>query len=120
MLIKRRVYEVVGGFDEDYFMYGEDIDLSYKLLRHGLQNYYLGTTSIIHYKGESTVKDISYLKHFYGAMRVFYNKHFRVNLFYYIILYAGVKMLILFKSVFTGIEKKEIKKRGNILICWKR
>jgi GT2 family glycosyltransferase len=119
LLIKRRVYEVVGGFDEDYFMYGEDIDFSYKLLRHGLQNYYLGNTSIIHYKGESTVKDISYLKHFYGAMRVFYNKHFRVNLFYYIILYAGVKMLILFKSIFSSIDIKEIKKGGNIIYVGK-
>jgi GT2 family glycosyltransferase len=119
LLIKRKVYEVVGGFDEDYFMYGEDIDFSYKLLRHGLQNYYLGNTSIIHYKGESTVKDISYLKHFYGAMRVFYNKHFRVNLFYYIILYAGVKMLILFKSIFSSIDIKEIKKGGNIIYVGK-
>jgi len=119
MLIKRRVYEVAGGFDEDYFMYGEDIDLSYKLLRHGLQNYYLGTTSIIHYKGESTVKDISYLKYFYGAMRVFYNKHFQVNLFYDIILYAGVKLLILFKSVFSSKDKKEIKKISNILFVGK-
>jgi len=119
LLIKRRVYEVVGGFDEDYFMYGEDIDFSYKLLRNGLQNYYLGNTSIIHYKGESTVKDISYLKHFYGAMRVFYNKHFRVNLFYYIILYAGVKVLILFKSIFSSIDIKEIIKGGNILYVGK-
>ena len=51
MLLKRSLYNSLGGFDEDYFMYGEDIDLSYKSLKKGNDNYYFGETSVIHYKG---------------------------------------------------------------------
>jgi GT2 family glycosyltransferase len=76
MMMKKSVYEEVGGFDEDYFMYGEDIDLSYKIEKKGYSNYYLGTVSLLHYKGESTTKDTIYLDRFYGAMKIFYNKHF--------------------------------------------
>ena len=119
MLIKRKIYNSVGGFDEDYFMYGEDIDLSYKLLKNNLQNYYLGTSTIIHYKGESTVKDVSYLKHFYGAMQLFYTKHFQVNLFYNVTLYAVVKLLILFKSISSNREKSEFKKKDILLLIGK-
>ena len=119
ILIKRKIYDSVGGFDEDYFMYGEDIDLSYKLLKNNLQNYYLGTSTIIHYKGESTVKDVSYLKHFYGAMQLFYAKHFQVNSFLNVTLYAGVKLLILFKSISSSREKSGCKKKDNILLIGK-
>lgn len=79
MLLKKSVYNEVGGFDEDYFMYGEDIDLSYKVLKAGYQNVYYGGTTILHYKGESTLKDQVYAKRFYGAMHVFYKKHFKAN-----------------------------------------
>jgi hypothetical protein len=57
-------------------MYGEDIDLSYKITKAGYNNYYLGTTSVLHYKGESTQKDAQYFERFYGAMAIFYRKHF--------------------------------------------
>ncbi len=107
MLLKRKRYQSIGGFDEDYFMYGEDIDLSYKLLNEGYQNYYFGSTAIIHYKGESTVKDISYLKHFYGAMQIFYKKHFKANPFYNLFMYLGIKTLTVFKSISLSIEKIE-------------
>ena len=107
MLLKRKRYQSIGGFDEDYFMYGEDIDLSYKLLNEGYQNYYFGSTAIIHYKGESTIKDISYLKHFYGAMQIFYKKHFKVNQFYNIFMYLGIKILTIFKSIIIFKEKNE-------------
>ena len=76
MLLKRSVYNEVGGFDEDYFMYGEDIDLSYKITQAGYKNHYLGSSTVLHYKGESTQKDEVYLKRFYGAMAIFYKKHF--------------------------------------------
>ncbi|MDO1501206.1 glycosyltransferase family 2 protein [Winogradskyella maritima] len=79
MLLRKSVYETVGGFDEDYFMYGEDIDLSYKVLQAGFQNYYYGKTTVLHFKGESTVKDGDYAKRFYGAMSLFYKKHFKGN-----------------------------------------
>ena len=79
MFLKREVYQEVGGFDEQYFMYGEDIDLSYTIEKAGYQNYYFGATTVLHYKGESTSKDAVYRKRFYGAMRIFYHKHFKNN-----------------------------------------
>src|SRR5690554_2990343 len=79
MLIKRDIYNEVGGFDEDYFMYGEDIDLSYKITKAGYQNHYLGSSTVLHYKGESTKKDDAYFDRFYGSMEIFYRKHFRRN-----------------------------------------
>ena len=91
MLMKREIYNEVGGFDEDYFMYGEDIDLSYKLLKKGYQNHYYPNTQIIHYKGESTSKNAKYLGNFYGAMRIFYRKHFRLNMLYDFIMSFGIK-----------------------------
>jgi GT2 family glycosyltransferase len=99
MLLKKNVYECVGGFDERYFMYGEDIDLSYSVLNAGYDNYYYGKTTIIHFKGESTLKDEVYAKRFYGAMQLFYNKHFKANLFFDIIVKLGVSLIPLFKSV---------------------
>jgi len=72
MLLKRDLYIEVGGFDEDCFMYSDDIDLSYTILKKGYSNYYFHETSIIHYKGESTLKDKVYLKRFADAMRFFY------------------------------------------------
>lgn len=79
MLMKRKVYEEVGGFDEDYFMYGEDIDLSYKITQAGYVNHYFGSNMVLHYKGESTQKDDVYFDRFYGAMQIFYKKHFHKN-----------------------------------------
>lgn len=79
MLIKREIYNEVDGFDEDYFMYGEDIDLSYKITKAGYQNHYLGSSTVLHYKGESTKKDDAYFDRFYGSMEIFYRKHFRRN-----------------------------------------
>lgn len=77
LLIKRKTYLKVGGLDETYFMYGEDIDLCYTLLQNGFHNYYFGKYAILHYKGESTVKDKVYLKRFYGAMQIFLNKYYK-------------------------------------------
>jgi N-acetylglucosaminyl-diphospho-decaprenol L-rhamnosyltransferase len=77
MFCKKEVYEDCGGFDERYFMYGEDIDLSYTALQKGYKNYYLGDQKVIHFKGESTVKDKIYLERFYGAMGLFYDKYFK-------------------------------------------
>ncbi|CAA7386113.1 glycosyltransferase family 2 protein [Chryseobacterium fistulae] len=77
LLVKQEVYKKVGGLDESYFMYGEDIDLCYTLLREGYTNYYYGKSSILHHKGESTVKDKIYLSRFYGAMQIFINKYYK-------------------------------------------
>lgn len=77
MLLRRETLDQVGLLDEDYFMYGEDIDLSYRITRGGYKNYYFPETTIIHYKGESTKKgSINYVKMFYNAMIIFAKKHF--------------------------------------------
>lgn len=77
MLLRRKTLDKVGLLDEDYFMYGEDIDLSYRITQGGYKNYYFPQTTIIHYKGESTKKgSINYVKVFYNAMIIFAKKHF--------------------------------------------
>lgn len=77
MMIRRSVLDQIGVLDESFFMYGEDIDLSYRITKAGYKNYYLADTSIIHYKGESTKKSsINYVFVFYRAMAIFAKKHF--------------------------------------------
>ncbi len=77
MFIRREALDKAGHLDEAFFMYGEDIDLSYRILQAGYKNYYLANTTIIHYKGESTKKgSLNYVKTFYQAMIIFANKHF--------------------------------------------
>ncbi|MBZ4189219.1 glycosyltransferase family 2 protein [Niabella beijingensis] len=78
MLIPRRVLDKTGGFDEAFFMYGEDIDLSYRIMQAGYKNYYLSAPSIIHFKGESTSRNsLQYIRNFYRAMSIFVSKHYR-------------------------------------------
>lgn len=77
MLLRKAALDQVGLLDEDYFMYGEDIDLSYRLTQGGWQNYYFPGTRIIHYKGESTKRtSVNYVFVFYRAMVIFAQKHF--------------------------------------------
>lgn len=77
MMIRKSVLDQIGLLDENFFMYGEDIDLSYRITQAGYKNYYLADTSIIHYKGESTKKSsINYVFVFYKAMAIFARKHF--------------------------------------------
>jgi GT2 family glycosyltransferase len=84
MLMRKETLDKVGLLDEDYFMYGEDIDLSYRITKGGYKNYYYPNTTIIHYKGESTKKgSLNYVRMFYNAMIIFARKHFSKQ-------YAGV------------------------------
>lgn len=77
MFFRKEVLDKIGGFDEQFFMYGEDIDLSWRVIKEGYQNYYLADNIIIHYKGESTKRgSINYVKVFYEAMIIFAKKHF--------------------------------------------
>ncbi|MCX6282732.1 MAG: glycosyltransferase [Bacteroidetes bacterium] len=77
MLLRKRVLDEIGLLDESFFMYGEDIDLSYRITQAGYKNYYYPGTRIIHYKGESTKKSsINYVFMFYNAMIIFARKHF--------------------------------------------
>ena len=96
MFIRKKVYEELCGFDEDFFMYGEDIDLSYRLIKKGYKNYYFGKITALHFKGESSIRDKTYAKRFYGAMRIFNKKHFSkgrvtdtiINIFLRILTYT--------------------------------
>jgi GT2 family glycosyltransferase len=106
MFLKRSVYNQVNGFDEDYFMYGEDIDLSYKISQAGYRNYYLGSAETLHYKGESTQKDAAYLQRFYGAMQIFYKKHFKSNIVLDVSVKVGVGIAKLLKT--KNISKSKI------------
>jgi len=80
MFMRKDVLDQIGYFDESFFMYGEDIDLSYRVQLAGYKNYYLSETSIIHFKGESTKKgSLNYVVVFYKAMEIFANKHLTHN-----------------------------------------
>lgn len=91
MMCRTDMLQRIGGFDEDFFMYGEDIDLSYRLARDGYKNWFL-PLDIIHYKGESTKKGtLRYVSIFYGAMLIFYRKHFpKYSMIAYPLIKAGV------------------------------
>ncbi|MCF1421324.1 glycosyltransferase family 2 protein [Mangrovimonas futianensis] len=106
MFLKREVYQDIGGFDEDYFMYGEDVDISYKAIKKGYQNFYFGDTTVIHFKGESTLKNLHYAKRFYGAMQIFYQKHFKKNPLFNAVVWLGIKLAFLMRR-----EPKEEKKQ---------
>ena len=94
-LVRRKALDQVGLLDEDYFMYGEDIDLSYRLLKGGWQNWYL-PYDIIHYKGESTQKSsFRYVHTFYQAMLIFFRKHYgHLSIFFAL----PVKVAIYFRA----------------------
>ncbi|MEP7228990.1 MAG: glycosyltransferase [Ginsengibacter sp.] len=77
MMIPKKIIEEVGSFDESFFMYGEDIDLSYRIQKAGYKNFYFAESTIIHFKGESTKKgSLNYVRMFYKAMSVFAQKHY--------------------------------------------
>ena len=102
MMMRKTVLDQVGLLDESYFMYGEDIDLSYRIQKGGYKNYYLAETRIIHYKGESTKRNsIKYVRIFYKAMIIFAKKHFagsKASLFIFLLniaiyLKAGITLV---------------------------
>jgi GT2 family glycosyltransferase len=81
MLVRREAYENIGGFDEDFFMYGEDIDWCYRMKKEGWKVYYYPQTEVIHYKGESALRStIDTRRAFYDAMWLYVKKHFSKRL----------------------------------------
>ena len=100
-LLRRKALDQVGLLDEDFFMYGEDIDLSYRLLKGGWQNWYL-PYEITHFKGRSTQKtDYRYVHIFYQAMLIFFRKHYSHLSFLYSV---PVKMAIYFRAFIALID----------------
>ncbi len=103
MMMPKKVLAEVGLLDETFFMYGEDIDLSYRILKGGYKNYYFADTTIIHYKGESTKKgSLSYVRTFYKAMIIFSKKHFHGEQAF--ILTALLQVAIYFRALITLIS----------------
>lgn len=103
MLLRREALEQAGLPDEDYFMYGEDIDLSYRLLQTGYKNYYFPSTQIIHFKGKSTERNsFTDIQHFYRAMRIYVRKR-----------YKGMKYVPFRIVVITAVYLRELMALGN-------
>jgi GT2 family glycosyltransferase len=98
MFLERELYIKMGGFDENCFMYSDDIDLSYSILKLGYNNYYFADTTVIHYKGESTIRDAKYMKRFQEAMQFFYKKHFTKSVVFDFMMKIGSFMFSLFKK----------------------
>ena len=100
MLMRGSVLDEVGLLDEDFFMYGEDIDLSYRIQKAGYKNVYLPTTTIVHFKGESTKRgSLNYVRVFYKAMIIFAQKHFMGSgAFWLLILY---RIAVMLRAVFS-------------------
>ncbi len=108
MLLRKETLDQIGLLDETFFMYGEDIDLSYRITKGGYKNIYFPETTIIHYKGESTKKgSLNYVKVFYNAMIIFARKHFsggKANIYSFLIHLAIYFHALL--TVSTRVFKK--------------
>lgn len=92
IIIPKNIIENLGGFDESFFMYGEDIDLSFRIQKAGYKNFYFAETTVIHFKGESTKKGgLNYVRMFYKAMSTFVKKHYggsKAGIFNFLIQFA--------------------------------
>lgn len=115
MVMKRELYNSIEGFDENCFMYSDDIDLSYRVLKEGKSNYYFHETSVIHYKGESTIKDGTYMKRFQEAMNFFYKKHFNLSLFFSLFMKVGIVFFSLIKML-QGKPKAKLAPERYVLV----
>ena len=112
MMLRREALDKVGLLDETFFMYGEDIDLSYRLLKEGYKNYY-SPSPILHYKGESTQKtSFRYVYTFYNAMQLFFNKHFHR---YGLLVSLPISAAIWIRSAFAyiGNQFRRKNRSGN-------
>ena len=115
MFMKKDLYTKIGGFDENCFMYSDDIDLSYQVLQQGKYNYYFHDTTVIHFKGESTVRDGTYMKRFQEAMNFFYRKHFKVSFFFSFFMKIGIVLFSFFKR-FQGNVTEKIQPEAYFLV----
>lgn len=106
MMMPKKVLDEIGNFDERFFMYGEDVDLSYRVQEAGYKNYYFAESTIIHFKGESTKRgSLNYVRLFYKAMSLFVKKHYsgsKAGLFIFFIQTA-----IIIRAFFSAL--------GNLL-----
>ncbi|HET6513297.1 MAG TPA: glycosyltransferase, partial [Candidatus Kapabacteria bacterium] len=109
MLLSRKGFELTGGFDEDYFMYGEDLDLCFQVKKAGLKVYYAPVTATIHFKGESTKRSsLNEVKVFYDAMHIFIKKNYGSSAVFASLLRLGISM----RSLLALVKKH----RGALLL----
>ncbi|MFB3056355.1 MAG: glycosyltransferase [Ignavibacteriaceae bacterium] len=105
MMMKSEVLNTVSGFDEEFFMYGEDLDLCYRIQQAGFKVFYVHTTQIIHYKGESTKRSrLDETKMFYDAMHLFVKKHFSSSFLVEAILRSAIGV----RKVFAFFGKRKL------------
>ncbi len=105
MMMRKEVYEKVGGFDEDFFMYGEDLDLCYRIQKAGYKVFYVHSTQIIHYKGESTKRSsLDETKIFYEAMNLFVKKHLSSSFLVELILHSAIS----FRKFFAWLGRRKL------------
>ncbi|MEO6407070.1 MAG: glycosyltransferase family 2 protein [Ferruginibacter sp.] len=111
IMVRKKILDKTGGFDEDFFMYGEDIDLSYRIQQAGFENHYFAGTSIIHFKGESTQQNKeSYNRDFYNAMRLFIHKHYKQQKALSLFMKPGITV-----AAFVAKRKKQFSKHNKLL-----
>ena len=105
MMIRKEVYEKTGGFDELFFMYGEDLDLCYRVQKNDYKVFYVHDTQIIHYKGESTKRsNLDETKLFYDAMHLFVKKHLSSFPLVELILRSAIG----FRKIFAFLGKRKL------------
>ena len=104
MMMPKKVLDEIGNFDERFFMYGEDVDLSYRIQKAGYKNFYFAESTIIHFKGESTKRgSLNYVRLFYKAMSLFVKKHYsgsKAGVFIFLIQAA-----IIIRAFFSALGK---------------
>lgn len=110
MMARKAALHKTGGFDEQFFMYAEDIDLSYRIQQAGYTNYFFPDCSIIHFKGESTRKDSRYIRLFYKAMVQFVQKHFHGEMAW---LYTGLLEAVIWVRAALSVVSREYGKRST-------
>lgn len=113
MMIRREALEKAGLFDTSFFMYGEDIDLSWRLVEAGFTNYFVAESRITHFKGKSTEKDDpGRIRNFYGAMIIFARKHLGRS--WQLPVAAGVRMLLAIRLTSASFRKPVKKKSAQV------
>ena len=115
MWMKTSLYQQLDGFDENCFMYADDIDLSYRSKMSGMQNKYLANIKVLHFKGESTSRNQIYIQRFNEAMRYFYNKHFKKFYFFGSFMFV-ISYLFSIKKAFENPIKTKHKNQTTIHI----
>ena len=108
MLMRKKTLDKVGLLDEEFFMYGEDVDLSWRIILGGWKNYYYPGTRIIHYKGESTKKgSLNYVFVFYNAMAIFARKHFSQK---HAATYSAIIRMAIWMRAFIAVLSRFVKR----------